>query len=347
MLSEPHQLARNKTRVVMLTADAGFRAIDPLDLQREPADRAARHFRDGGRRGRQDRCRGRHRHRHRSRRQPRRGHAGVGAIDHPHRRLAAGRGGDAELRRAGGAYAVADESRGFPGQAGLAGRTGAHLRARGQTGGERDRPKRRSTLSLRRSAARARPRSRSRPRLLLLSSGQRGRATTCLVDLNFQQGACADYLDLEPRLDLKEIEPRPERLDRQLLEVMTSYHASGLAVIAAPNQPAEMRSFDPDMVTRLLDLVSSHFDHVVIDMPRTWFSVDRQRAARLQSAVHRERDDGAGPQACQAAGRGHPRAHERRPAAAGDRQPLRAAPVCARPEETATSSRRSARISPP
>ena len=53
---------------------------------------------------------------------------------------------------------------------------------------------------------------------------------------------------------------------------MLSHHASGLAVIAAPNRPAEMRSFDPDMVTRLLDLVSSHFDYVVIDMPRTWFS---------------------------------------------------------------------------
>ena len=26
------------------------------------------------------------------------------------------------------------------------------------------------------------------------------------------------------------------------------------------------------MVTRLLDLVSSHFDYVVIDMPHTWFS---------------------------------------------------------------------------
>ena len=26
------------------------------------------------------------------------------------------------------------------------------------------------------------------------------------------------------------------------------------------------------MVTRLLDLVSSHFNYVVIDMPRTWFS---------------------------------------------------------------------------
>ena len=53
---------------------------------------------------------------------------------------------------------------------------------------------------------------------------------------------------------------------------MTNYHTSGLAVIAAPNRPAEMRSFDPDLVTRLLDLVASNFENVVIDMPRTWFS---------------------------------------------------------------------------
>src|SRR5579871_3804885 len=103
--------------------------------------------------------------------------------------------------------------------------------------------------------------------------GSKGNAASvCIVDLDFQHGACADYLDLEPRLDLSEIEPRPERLDRQLLEVMLSHHASGLALIAAPNRPAEMRSFDPDVVTRLLDLVSSNFDYVVFDMPRTWFS---------------------------------------------------------------------------
>jgi pilus assembly protein CpaE len=108
--------------------------------------------------------------------------------------------------------------------------------------------------------------------LLLLNSVKGRKTATCLVDLDFQHGACADYLDLEPRLNLGEIEPRPERLDRQLLEVMLSYHASGLALIAAPNRPAEMRSFDPLVVTRLLDLVSSHFDFVVFDMPRTWFS---------------------------------------------------------------------------
>jgi pilus assembly protein CpaE len=108
--------------------------------------------------------------------------------------------------------------------------------------------------------------------MMLLNSGQRGKSTTCLVDLDFQHGACADYLDLEPRLNLGEIEPRPERLDRQLLEVMLSHHPSGLAVVAAPNRPAEMRTFDPEMVTRLLDLVSTNFDYVVFDMPRTWFS---------------------------------------------------------------------------
>src|SRR6476646_7039414 len=35
--------------------------------------------------------------------------------------------------------------------------------------------------------------------LLLLNSGQRTRPTVCLVDLDFQHGACADYLDIEPR----------------------------------------------------------------------------------------------------------------------------------------------------
>jgi pilus assembly protein CpaE len=108
---------------------------------------------------------------------------------------------------------------------------------------------------------------------MLLLKGENGTKTnTCLVDLDFQHGSCCDYLDLEPRLDLDEIEPRPDRLDRQLLEVMMSEHPSGLKVIAAPSRPAEMRSFDFEVVTRLLDLVASHFDNVVIDVPRTWFA---------------------------------------------------------------------------
>ncbi|MGD9915913.1 MAG: CpaE family protein [Rhizobiaceae bacterium] len=105
---------------------------------------------------------------------------------------------------------------------------------------------------------------------LLHRSVTRG-SSTCVVDLNFQQGSCAEYLDLEPRFDLAEIESQPERLDRQLLDVMLSKHSSGLCVLAAPTRPSEMRSFNTDVVVRMLDLVSAYFDNVVIDMPRTWF----------------------------------------------------------------------------
>lgn len=95
--------------------------------------------------------------------------------------------------------------------------------------------------------------------------------TTCVVDLNFQHGSCAEYLDIEPRFDISEIENAPERLDRQLLDVMLSKHDSGLSVISAPNHPTEMRTFKPALVVRLLDLVSAYFDYVVIDLPRVWF----------------------------------------------------------------------------
>jgi len=100
--------------------------------------------------------------------------------------------------------------------------------------------------------------------------GRREAEPTSLVDLNLTHGACADYLDLEPRLDLSEIERCPERLDAQLLAVMLAHHPSGLSIIAAPKRLTSIEPVNPTVVTRLLDLVSSSFDNVVIDMPRTW-----------------------------------------------------------------------------
>ena len=105
----------------------------------------------------------------------------------------------------------------------------------------------------------------------ILQASTVGGTSTCVVDLNFQQGNCAEYLDLEPLFDISEIENQPERLDPQLLEAMLSKHDSGLNILAAPSHPTDMRTFHPDLVVRMLDLVSAYFDKVVIDMPRTWF----------------------------------------------------------------------------
>jgi pilus assembly protein CpaE len=96
--------------------------------------------------------------------------------------------------------------------------------------------------------------------------------TTCLVDLDFQSSTCADYLDLDPRLDLGEIGTHPDRLDLQLLEVMMSRHRSGLSLLAAKGRPAEHTEVDASFILRLLDLVSARFENVVIDLPRCWTS---------------------------------------------------------------------------
>src|SRR5260370_33584952 len=90
--------------------------------------------------------------------------------------------------------------------------------------------------------------------MLLLRRARRGGTSTCLVDLDFQHGACADYLDIEPRLDIGEIEPRPERLDGQLLEVMLPQHGPGLAGVAAPNAPARTPPLDAAVAPPPLDM---------------------------------------------------------------------------------------------
>jgi len=105
-----------------------------------------------------------------------------------------------------------------------------------------------------------------------LLGGKKRRKTqsTCLVDLNFYRGSCTDYLDIEPRLNLKEIELKPERLDRQLLESMVSHHQSGLDVIATRNLPTEVVTVAPNIVMSLLNVVCQCFEQIVLDMPRDW-----------------------------------------------------------------------------
>lgn len=94
--------------------------------------------------------------------------------------------------------------------------------------------------------------------------------STCLIDMDLQGGAVADYLDVTPNLQLDEVAPSPERLDMQLLEVMLSRHETGLAVLAAENALRPYDAVGGDWVTRLLDMASLKFESIVLDMPRVW-----------------------------------------------------------------------------
>ncbi len=103
-----------------------------------------------------------------------------------------------------------------------------------------------------------------------LAGRKRDLVPTCVVDLNFQSGMVADYLNLEPNLLLDEVSLSADRLDFQLLEMMLSRHRSGLTVLAAPHSRRTDPSIDVDVVARLLDIASGEFQNVVIDMPSTW-----------------------------------------------------------------------------
>ncbi len=128
---------------------------------------------------------------------------------------------------------------------------------------------------------------------------------------------------------------------------MISQHPSGLAVVAAPNRPAEMRSFDPDVVTRLLDLVSSHFDYVVFDMPRTWFSWTDSVLLGSNKLFIVSETTVPGLRHAKQLVDADPRAARRRAETAGHHQSLRAETVLAPACAAATSSRRSATPFPP
>ena len=57
-------------------------------------------------------------------------------------------------------------------------------------------------------------------------------SSTCLVDLDFSSGMCAEYLDVAPALDLAEIVPDPARLDAQLLGIMLAKYTDSLSLLA-------------------------------------------------------------------------------------------------------------------
>ncbi len=96
--------------------------------------------------------------------------------------------------------------------------------------------------------------------------------TTCLADLNFHDGAVADYLDLKPAFQLAELSKMSGRLDRQLLDVMLSKHRSGMAVLAAPRSAGQISALREDLIASILGLLSEAFDHLIIDLPRNWSS---------------------------------------------------------------------------
>jgi pilus assembly protein CpaE len=94
----------------------------------------------------------------------------------------------------------------------------------------------------------------------------------CIIDLDFQRSHVCDYLDLEPRLKIREIMDNPDRLDDQLFDIFISRHATGLHVFAAARSSFDVCDLNVSALDALFNLASLRYELILIDLPVTWFA---------------------------------------------------------------------------
>ncbi len=91
----------------------------------------------------------------------------------------------------------------------------------------------------------------------------------CLLDLDFQYGSIATYLDLPRKDAIFEILTDPGNVDSDsLIRSMQTYN-DRLCVFTAPAEMLPLDIISGEDLGRLIDMAVANFDFVLIDMPKT------------------------------------------------------------------------------
>lgn len=85
-----------------------------------------------------------------------------------------------------------------------------------------------------------------------------------LVDLDLQFGDIAHALLLMPEHTMTDA-ARARALDITTLKVFLTPHQTNLYTLCAPDSPAEGEEVAPERVGEILDLLTDHFDYVIVD----------------------------------------------------------------------------------
>ncbi len=92
----------------------------------------------------------------------------------------------------------------------------------------------------------------------------------CILDLDFQYGSVATYLDLPRREAVFELLQDTETMDSDsFMQALTSFNER-LHVLTAPSELVPLDIVDQKDIERILKVAKGNFDYVVIDMPKTF-----------------------------------------------------------------------------
>ncbi len=93
---------------------------------------------------------------------------------------------------------------------------------------------------------------------------------TVLVDLDFERGDCAAYLDTRPGMSISELNRAEGRMDVDLAASFITEVSPGLSLISAHAELGGNDHVSPDALLSLLDNISGLFDIVILDVPPMW-----------------------------------------------------------------------------
>jgi pilus assembly protein CpaE len=91
----------------------------------------------------------------------------------------------------------------------------------------------------------------------------------CLIDLDLQYGSVSTYLDMPRREAVYELLSDTSVMDRDAFMAALQTYNDKLQVFTAPADMLPLDLVTPDDIGRVVEMARTHFDYVVIDMPRT------------------------------------------------------------------------------
>jgi pilus assembly protein CpaE len=101
---------------------------------------------------------------------------------------------------------------------------------------------------------------------LAISLAKEGRSqSVVLIDMNLLFGEIPLFLDIEPTYHWSEIAKNISRLDTTFLMSILSKHSSGIYILPSAGHLDGQNVATPEIIERLLDLMQSVFDFIVID----------------------------------------------------------------------------------
>jgi pilus assembly protein CpaE len=91
-----------------------------------------------------------------------------------------------------------------------------------------------------------------------------------LVDLNYPLGDVALHFDVEPTYTLVDLARAEQELDATYIRTILKGHESGVQILAAPTLMEDAESIHDLHVERVLPILRSEFDWVIVDVSRSW-----------------------------------------------------------------------------